>query len=195
MFLKVFRKSESTPDESELLSQYRQSGDLQLLGKLYQPHMEMLYAVCYKYLKDEDEAKDAVMQVFEEVIAKAQQHEISNWKSWLHSVVKNYCLMRLRSQKTKVQDFFDPERMESEAPEHLIIEESDEPLEVQALEECMGKLNPDQHRTVSLFFLQEKSYKQIVDETGYDFNQVKSFIQNGRRNLKLCIERINERLA
>ncbi|OZI06208.1 RNA polymerase subunit sigma-70 [Siphonobacter sp. BAB-5385] len=191
MFLKLFRKSDAVPSETELLEQYRQTGDLRILGQLYEPHMEMLYAVCYKYLSSEDAAKDAVMQVFEELVNKARTHEISNWKSWLHSVAKNYCLMQLRSRK----EFVDAERMESEDRLHLVEEAPEDPLPLQELDDCLKKLNREQQQTVSLFFLQEKSYRQIVEETGYELNQVKSYLQNGRRNLKLCMEAQVERFS
>ena len=188
MFLKLRRTSDPSDDEQDLLREYRETGDLRILGKLYERHMEMLYAVCYKYLRDEDEAKDAVMAIFEELIEKARTHTIANWKSWLHSVAKNYCLMQLRSEKIRVDDFFDDDRMESAVFPHLEDDSAEKESTFRYLEKCLEQLNPEQKTTVSLFFLKEKSYRQITEETGYDPNQVKSYLQNGRRNLKLCMD-------
>jgi len=92
----------SKEQEQLLLEQYRNSGDLGVLGKIYQPHMEMTFAVCYKYLSDRGKAEDAVMDVFETVIKKARSHDIANFKSWLYTVAKNHCLMQLRKKKRVV---------------------------------------------------------------------------------------------
>lgn len=188
MFLKLRRTTNPSDNEQDLLREYRESGDLRVLGQLYERHMEMLYAVCFKYLRDEDEAKDAVMAVFEELIEKARTHTISNWKSWLHSVAKNYCLMQIRSERIRVDDFFEDDRMESAVFPHLTDEDTTEESTFRYLEKCLEQLSTEQKTTVSLFFLKEKSYRQITEETGYDPNQVKSYLQNGRRNLKLCMD-------
>src|SRR2546428_8729728 len=98
MFVKLFSKRRPKED-SELLELYRQSGDLAYLGELYSRYMEMLFAVCFKYLKDEEASKDAVMQVFEKISKDLLRQKVDNWKSWIHVVAKNYCLMQLRSKK------------------------------------------------------------------------------------------------
>ena len=56
----------------------------------------------------------------------------------------------------------------------------------------MELLNPEQKQTVELFYLQEKSYKEIVDQTGFSMNDVKSYIQNGKRNLKIMLSKTDE---
>lgn len=191
MFLKILRKPKPQTD-AEYVQAYRQSGDLAALGELYERYMELVYAVCYQYLRDEDEAKDAVMQIFEELVLKLRQHEVSNFKSWLHSVARNHCLMALRSQKGKETDSLpEGERldfMENESSVHPIDDNWDVETQLSGLDECLEQLNAEQKTSVTLFFLKELSYKQIAEQTGFDLSKVKSFIQNGKRNLRICLE-------
>lgn len=180
----------SKEQEQLLLEQYRNSGDLGVLGKIYQPHMEMTFAVCYKYLSDRGKAEDAVMDVFETVIKKARSHDIANFKSWLYTVAKNHCLMQLRKKK-RVVDMEQVENngqfMEFDQIVHLN-GEPDRDAKEQWISGCMEKLNSEQKKSIELFYFQKKSYQEIVDETGFELKKVKSYIQNGKRNLKICIE-------
>lgn len=193
MFLKVFRKPKPTTD-AEYVQVYRNTGDVALLGELYGRNMELVFAICYKYLRDEEEAKDAVMQLFEQLVTDLKKHEVSNFKSWLHAVARNYCLMQLRSKRIEVseEDFLineEGEFVEKGTAVHLI-EESSFELEdnLSKLEKCLETLIAEQKKSVELFYLKEKSYREISDLTGFDFNKVKSYIQNGKRNLKICME-------
>lgn len=190
MFLKLFRNKPKPQNEADLVKTYRSTGDLRVLGELYEQNMELVFAVCYKYLRDEEEAKDAVMQLFEELVDKLRTHEVTNFKSWLHSVARNYCLMQLRSRRVQVSDdeFSDDESMEIPTAVHLIDDDMDLESNLSQLEKCLETLITEQKTSVSLFFLKEKSYKEIVELTGYELVKVKSYIQNGKRNLKICME-------
>src|ERR1700742_5242678 len=86
-------------DDDELLNNYRQTGDIAVLGKLFERRTHLVYGVCLKYLQDEEQAKDAVMGIFEELVTKARQHDIKQFNSWLYVVSRNYCLMQLRAGK------------------------------------------------------------------------------------------------
>lgn len=189
MFFKRFKKAKPTTD-AEYLAEYRRSGDLGILGELYERQMEMVFAVCYKYLRDEEESKDAVMQIFEELIEKLKSHQIDNFRNWLHSVAKNHCLMLLRANRTQNEDFqnFEENSMEINAISH----QSDEIFELEEnlskMEECLETLSAEQKTSIELFYLQEKCYQEVAEITGFELNKVKSYIQNGKRNLKLCIE-------
>ncbi|MFE7087040.1 RNA polymerase sigma factor [Sphingobacterium spiritivorum] len=175
--------------ERELLQQYRASGELDVLGKLYAPYMSLLYGVCFKYLNDADRSQDAVMQIFEELIDKLRIHQVDNFKSWLYTFSRNYCLMQLRKDKRVQQVDIEDHLAESE---HFLDNNSDQlwdEVHFEKLETCMLTLNPEQERCIRLFYLEQKCYKDIVEETGYDMNKVKSYIQNGKRNLKICMEK------
>ena len=178
-------------DDKQLVDAYKQSGDLAVLGQLYQRYMELVYGVCLKYLKDAESAKDAVMQIFEELVLKLKKHEVENFKGWLHQVAKNHCLMQLRTPRNLKTVELKTELVQSGENVHLngVLEKEEN---FKRLEYCIGTLSNDQQVAIRLFYLEEKCYNEIVEMTGLEWNQVRSFIQNGRRNLKLCMEKNQE---
>ena len=180
--------SDSAALEAEMLSDYRVNGNLETLGKLYQPYMPLIYGLCLKYLKDEELSKDVVMQIFEQLITKLRVHEVTNFKSWLYTLARNHCLMNLRSSNK--HEFVNIEDYGVETTAFLHQDNSElKENQLNSMEKCMEKLPNEQRLAVDLFYLQEKCYKDIADITGFDMNKVKSYIQNGKRNLKICMER------
>jgi RNA polymerase sigma factor (sigma-70 family) len=187
-----FLKSQSTTTDitdERLLQEYKQTADLTVLAKLYERYMHLVYGVCLKYLHDEELSKDAVMQIFEELIVKVTRHDIKQFKPWLYALSRNFCLMQIRSGK-KMQTESLPDFMEFADDAHLTDDREDN---INALERCKEKLPSAQKVSIQLFYMDEKCYKEIVDETGYSMNEVKSYIQNGKRNLKICLEKNRER--
>ncbi|WEK33774.1 MAG: sigma-70 family RNA polymerase sigma factor [Candidatus Pseudobacter hemicellulosilyticus] len=174
--------------DQELVTQFRQSRDLGVLAILFQRYMELLYGVCLKYLKEPETARDTVMQLFEELAHKLPQHEVEHFKGWLYTLARNYCLMQLRTPRNLKTTEFKPEYMQSEDESHLNSSWQKE-TDLQRLESCLRTLSGDQRTAVELFYLQNKCYKEISETTGIDWNKVRSHIQNGRRNLKLCMEK------
>ncbi len=151
----------------------------------------MVFSVCFKYLKNEDDSKDAVMQVFEKLLETLKDQKVSYFKSWLYMVAKNHCLMQLRKQQTQLkhQDGiieFQQGLMENGHDMHHT-DESEEKLN--KLDDCIKALEEKQRQCVDLFFIQEKCYEEVITITGYEYNKVKSYIQNGKRNLKNCLEK------
>jgi RNA polymerase sigma factor (sigma-70 family) len=197
-----FKKKHKTESETDLLREYRQAGDLSVLGKLYEPQMEMVFAIAMKYFKDEEEAKDTVMEVFEALIPKLRMHEVENFKAWLGMVTRNYCLMELRKNKSQsplileggVQyDNDDDENTSNNFMEISTSEHHTDSLDLEQnltkLENCLKTLNLEQKQSVELFFMQEKTYQEVAQLTGFEVNKVKSYLQNGKRNLKNCLEK------
>jgi len=184
-FLRDVENSQAT--DPELIHQYRQDGDIRILGALYQRYMELVYAVCLKYLKDPAEAQDAVMGIFEELVTKLRKHEVNQFKGWLYTVAKNHCLMNLRTKKqlplTEMPEFM--QLAENPHQDNIIEKE----LNLTRLSKCIEGLSPDQKHTVQLFYLEEKSYKEIADITKTEWNRVRSLVQNARRNLKNCMDK------
>jgi len=173
--------------DMELLRLYKESGELAYWGELYTRYTSLVYGVCLKYLKDRDEAKDAMMQLFEKLVATLLTHDVENFKSWLYVTARNHCLMQLRVRKGKYQQEFSPELVETQFLLHLD-EEPEMEQNLSKLEKCIDQLANDQQQCVRLFYLQEKCYKEIAGLTGFDLSKVKSYIQNGKRNLKICME-------
>lgn len=174
-------------DEQNLLANYKEKGDLELLGDLYKPYMPLIYGLCLKYYKNPVQSEDAVMQIFESLITKLRAHEVTNFKSWLYTLARNHCLMDLR-QAAK-QQIVDIDDYMAESDEALFAGESGGVPESQLalMEDCLKELNEAQRVCVKLFYLEQKCYKDIAGLTGYEQNQVKSYIQNGKRNLKICM--------
>jgi RNA polymerase sigma factor (sigma-70 family) len=177
----------------DLIAEYRQSGDSLLVGILYKRYAHLVLGLCIKYLKDKDEAQDAVMQIFEKLMADLRRHEISFFKSWLYTFSKNFCLMQLRQRQSKL-------KKEMELHDHagLFMETGDalhpnsaEHKEHQytQLETAISELNSEQKVCIEWFYLRDKSYAEVAEITGFSLNEVKSYIQNGKRNLKLKLEK------
>ena len=180
--------SSTNQSDTELVTIYRQSGDLKVLGELYQRYMELVYGVCLKYLKESEQAQDAVMQIFEELVLKLKKHDVENFRGWLHQVAKNHCLMQLRTPKNLKTVELPSLLMQNEEDVHLngVMEKEEN---FQKLEKCIASLSDEQKMMIKLFYLEGKCYNEIVEITGHEWNQVRSLIQNGRRNLKLCMEK------
>ncbi len=173
--------------DNELLIQYKAGGSNSLVGELYKRYSHLVYGVCLKYLKNEEESKDAVLQIFENLLEDLKKHEVSNFKSWLHSVSRNHCLMFLRKQQTKLkraneyEAVYQPEDS-FDAP-FTVHEKIEKEVVLTDLEMAITQLKKEQQLCITLFFLQEKRYNEVADITGFTIKQVKSYIQNGKRNL------------
>jgi RNA polymerase sigma factor (sigma-70 family) len=174
--------------DNELVAEFTSTLDIQFAGELYNRYADLIYGVCLKYLKHPENAQDSAVAVFEELVAKIPKHTIENFKGWLYVLTKNHCLMRIRSGKKAHTVNIDAELMQSEDPTHLdgVLEKEENLVQ---LEYCMGELAIEQRQAVALFYIEGKCYNEISAITGIEWNKVRSYIQNGRRNLKLCIEK------
>ena len=212
------RRSKKPGSDDELLARYREEGDIGILGQLYERYMHLVFGVCLKYLEEREQAKDEVMNIFEKLVTAVPGQEINNFRTWLYVVTKNHCLMLLRSRKSEAAHseammndpvFF----MENSSGMHPVIEEGGPDLaagkirefapgesgaadtdggytetDMKRLEECIERLREEQRNCIRLFFYEGCSYRQISEKLSIDETKVKSYIQNGKRNLKICIE-------
>jgi RNA polymerase sigma-70 factor, ECF subfamily len=184
----------SLPDE-QLITRYAQTLDKEIIGILYQRYTHLLFSVCFKYLGNDADAEDTVMLVFEKLFEQLKKTEIQNFKSWIYTITKNECLMQLRHRKSgervKEENLkkLDVEIMESVPLNHLLSEDDGE-HRIRYLETAIQDLSSEQKLCIELFFLNEKSYREVEQITGYSYNEVKSHIQNGKRNLKQMMERM-----
>lgn len=173
--------------DAELVALYKQRGNQEVVAELFQRYIDMVYGVCLKYLKHPENAQDSTISIYEELVPKLARHEVDHFKGWLYTLAKNHCLMRLRSEKKAITVNFDVELVQSEENVHLN-GELDKEENFRKLDFCLGQLQEDQRKTIELFYLQGKCYNEISEITGLEWNKVRSFIQNGRRNLKNCME-------
>lgn len=187
-FYLVHHKQHINFSDQELLHHYYHKKDESWLGILLERYLHLIFGVCMKYLKNETEAKDHTQQICIKVIRELPKNEVKYFKAWLYQVTKNHCLMYLRKNK----------------PRHLPLDATAEPAaeipsgqsefikkekQYDLLESALHALIEPQQNCVRLFYYHQKSYQEIADEQGYSLKEVKSFIQNGRRNIKIFIEK------
>jgi RNA polymerase sigma-70 factor (ECF subfamily) len=174
--------------DQELLERFYADHDNQWLGILLERYTLLLLGVCMKYLKDEEQARDSVQQIFLKAITELHKYRVDYFKSWIYMVAKNHCLMQLRDKPGKntveVKDNIPAEAIEADK-ENLILNEKT----YEYMNEALKELNADQQLCVTLFYMEKKSYQQIAEQTGYNMMQVKSHIQNGKRNMRILIEK------
>jgi RNA polymerase sigma factor (sigma-70 family) len=179
-----------------LIKEYSKSHDVRLIGTLYERYTHLMYGLCMNYLKNSEDAKDAVMEIFEFLIQKLKYSEVRNFRSWIYTVSRNHCLMRLRSERMKKSKLDSIEKigafdfMESEENLHLT-EEEIEHERIMVLE-VLGSLNEEQKKCIELKYLELKSYDEVAELTGFNLKQVKSFIQNGKRNMLNLFNRLKK---
>lgn len=172
--------------DSELIENYVKNNNNVFVGELYNRYSHLVLGLGIKYLKNKDDASDAVIQIFSNLLTDLKKHKITYFKSWLYVYSKNYCLMQLRKRQSELKKELELREnailiMDFSNPEHLKEKEA----QVNKLEMAINQLNPDQKKCIELFYLQNKSYQEIELITGLTNNEVKSHIQNGKRNLKI----------
>jgi RNA polymerase sigma-70 factor (ECF subfamily) len=177
--------------DATLLDLYKKDKDTKWLGYLFERYSLLVFGVCMKYLKQVNDAKDATQQVFEKAFVEINKYEVTYFKSWIYSIAKNHCLMQLRGKghQTVFMDTLPEEFGEELSPIELF--DSKEDLlekQIENLGEAIQHLNQDQKTCIELFYLQKLSYRDIEEKTGFNFQQVKSHIQNGKRNLRIFLE-------
>jgi len=180
--------------DQELLDRYRNDQDNKWLEVLLPRYTLLVFGLCMKYLKNEADAKDAVQQVCIKVIAEIPKYKIDYFKSWLYMVAKNHCLMELRKKKPYIKELTHNDIGADELIERTEFLQKNHEIEMMHL--AVAKLNDEQRICIQAFYLQKKSYQDIAEETKYSIGEVKSYIQNGKRNLKIIMEKQqkNERI-
>ena len=186
MFQFKRKKYQSYSDE-QLVEIYKSEKDMLCMSVLYERYSHLVLGVALKYMKNGQLAEDISMQVFESLITKLNNYKIDYFKSWLYMVTKNECLMLLRKKNFDIPAELDRIESEESEPNH-----EEEELHYSLLEQKIDELKDEQKICVQLFYLKEKSYNEISAELNISIKQVKSAIQNGKRNLKILLEKENE---
>ena len=189
MFLKSSKFREHT--DEVLLGLYSEKNDLKIIGILYERYMHLVFGVCLKYLKDQEESKDAVMDIFEGLVEKLKNHDVKEFRKWLFIVAKNHCLMVLRKNKNKPDEISENiHQMFMESNQH---EHPNDISDPEKFQEKLKMLPAEQQECLRLFYFDGHSYNDIVESTGYSASKVKSYIQNGKRNLERILKEENEK--
>ena len=187
-----FKTNISALSDIALIDLYKKEGDKAIVGELYKRYTRFAFSICMRYLKDEESSKDAVMQVFEKLFDDLKRHQILNFKSWLHSVLKNHCLHIIRDNAFKLAKEKDAINSYENLVENQLnlYQDIDDGFEekIDNLEMELCNLSHEQRSCIELFYLKDKCYQEVAEITGYTMNQVKSHIQNGKRNLKISLQ-------
>lgn len=178
-----------------LLKQFKESGDTQYLGQLYERYLHLVYGVCIKYLENREQSQDAVMNVFEKLVVQVPKYDITNFKSWLYVIIKNHCLSIIRNKEIHfldgLEELISDSFMELEALFQPKYRDSLEDSAIDRLKICLENLDENQKECIVMFYYQEKCYKEIAETMASDVKKVKSNLMNGKRNLKLCLTEDN----
>jgi len=180
--------------DEQIIEHYKKNAKKLLVGELYKRYTKFIFFVSMKYLKNEERSKDAVMEIFEKLFTDLLKHDVQKFKPWLHTVVRNHCLIILRKDQSILnknkkyqieQDLF----VENDEDVHLLNESNFEEKE-ENLTKALNYLKDEQKECIELFYLKDKSYNQIAESTGYSIKKIKSYIQNGKRNLKIKLSKM-----
>lgn len=175
--------------DADLINKYLETGDNVYVGELYKRYGHLVLGLCIKYLKDKDEAEDAVMTIFGQLLNDLKKHKVEYFKSWLYTYSKNYCLMQLRKKQNLLKKELDVKENEIFLMDYNNVEHLNEKeQQIALMQSALNELNKEQKLCLELFYLNNKSYTEIVTITGYNNNEVKSHIQNGKRNLKIKMD-------
>jgi RNA polymerase sigma factor (sigma-70 family) len=175
--------------DQQLLDNFYSDGNNQWLGALLPRYTLLLLGVCMKYLKNEEEAKDCVQHIFLKAITELPKYRVEFFKAWIYMVARNHCLMRLRGRQGKIPVEIKEQHLADIRDEDSRQNHIEKDLLLQEMTEALEQLNPEQKQCVTLFYLEKRSYQEITDQTGFTLLQVKSYIQNGKRNLKIMLEK------
>jgi RNA polymerase sigma factor (sigma-70 family) len=185
----IGKKNYNDLDDPELLKLYRTKDDRQAIGALFQRYSHLIFGVCMKYLKNEENSKDATLQIFEKLMKDLKRFDVERFSNWVHSVARNHCLMELRSRKTFIytddESMPDMDVLAEQKPGSSSAQENHLEEQLQLLEEAIENLNEEQRVCIDLFYLKKYCYQDVSEISGFTLNEVKSYIQNGKRNLKI----------
>lgn len=178
----------------ELIDIYKSKNDKSIVGELFKRYVKFVFAICMKYLKSIEKSEEAVMQIFEKLFTDLLKHTIENFKSWLHVVTKNHCLLLLRNESNQIK-----KENELKITSDLFVEnheflyhnnEDEQENKLNKLQMALDSLSEEQKTCIDLFYLQEKCYDEVSKITGFSMKKVKSYIQNGKRNMKIYLTKL-----
>lgn len=188
----IFRKQNKDYSDAELVYKYQKSQNVKYVGFLFERYGALTYGLCMRYFRNEADSQDATQKIFEKLLDDLKRMEVKHFKSWLYRVTQNHCLMELRKKKPQSTSIDELEFALSEEPAPNKFHERE--IRLSALDKALHGLKPEQKKCVLLFYIDELSYKEVADQTGFSLKEVKSHIQNGKRNLKIMLESQQEEI-
>ena len=189
--MKLVKNRYNKKTDIELVILYKESFDTEIVGELYNRYSHIVFGVALKYMKDSDKAQDALLDVFNNLFEQLIKYKIEDFKNWLLTVTRNHCLKLLKEYaKSAPLDYAQTKVLSVDfmENEHEIDLHKDKEKQIEKLESALKKLKPAQQQCVTLFYIEDKSYQEISEATGFSIKKVKSYIQNGKRNLQIIMK-------
>lgn len=184
-----FKSSHIEASDESLIQSFKETKRIEYATDLYSKYIELVHGVCLKYLKNEEDSKDAVMDIYEKVLTKIKTHNIDYFKSWLFILSKNHCLSELRKRKRVSEKEIDFKKVNNNEAVFQPFEVNMKEAQLIKMEDCIQHLIDNQKTCIIKFYMEKQSYKDIAEQLSMSWSRVRSLIQNGRRNLKICIEK------
>ena len=201
MFLKLkrknlFSKASDEMSDEHLVEGYLKTGDKELIAVLFERYTHLVYGICLNYIHDPDHCKDAVMEIFESLFHKLAEHHVMNFRNWIYTLSRNHCLMSIRKEGTmnRAKEGFSKTEGITESPDYMSEDDEELMFSKDVISSAVKQLNPEQEKCIMLMYIDDKSYRDISNLTGFSLNEVKSHIQNGKRNLKNYLRKQNGKL-
>ncbi len=185
--------SNSKLTDEELIKKYRFSHDKTYLGELFLRYTPYIFGVAIKNLKSQKEAEDVTLTIFNKISSDLKRIDVTDFSKLLYQLVKELCDIEVKKKNATGEEskMILIDELTKESDDNLYIN-SDKPklsLDANNLRLAIDTLNESQKICIDLFYVQNKSYQEVADITGYSLNQVKTNIQNGKRLLKTYVEK------
>ena len=173
--------------DEDIISLYKEKQWSSCIDELYQRYSHLVFGVCLKYVKQIENAEDITLTLFTSLTQKLLQHQVQHFKSWIYVSARNSSLMFLRANK-KSEELRQDDHLFDES-EFLLEEKHQKDELLDNLSAVFDELKEEQKLCIQLFYLEKKSYEEVAQLTHYTLKEVKSHLQNGRRNLKILLEK------
>ena len=188
MIFNLFRSLRQL-DDLELIRRYQKQGNVRYVAALFKRYSQLISGLCLKYLKHPEDAEDAAMDIFEILCKDLKTHDVQKVDNWLYSVTRYHCLKVIkRRQKTGYATEISDDFMEN-GDDHSLQEKEELEKLLSTMHDSLSNLKEDQRVCIEMFYLKKMSYAEISSATGHDLKKVKSHIQNGKRKLKILIDK------
>ncbi len=186
--------------DEELVAKFAQTKQQAYFEELYNRYLHLSYGVCLKMMKNEADSRDVVSDVFKTLYLKLPTANVQSFKAYVYAVSRNECIAKLRKRKSeskKMQEWQRTENTQNAFMENdgLVALSDVGPSMDKLVENAIARLGDEQRTCIHLFFYDNKSYKEIAAQTGYSEKHVKSFLQNGKRNLRIALEKEMRKLS
>ncbi|MFQ5674351.1 MAG: RNA polymerase sigma factor [bacterium] len=174
--------------DNATIRSYLETRDVRYLGRLYEAYKKTIFWHCLKMVGNEEDAKDLASETFIRTFDRIEDFKLgAPFCPWLMRIATNLCIDHLRKKNRYKFYKFD------ETHSAVAIQNESEPkqpmISGERIIEKLKKLKPLQKRCFCLFYIHNLTYKQIAELTGYPLGKVRSYIQNGKRNFKLLMEK------